>query len=147
MEKQSPNSMSLAFVGGLYADYLRDPSSVPEDWREYFETNASLDPEFSRRPQLGPSFEPPSVFGVSMQRGGHPAGGHAQESAAPTPKRSPQPALHLVRPDEGPKGSGYERSNGSFARAGSAVSDAAVQQDRVDALVRAYRVRGHMIAQ
>jgi len=133
--------MSLSFVEGLYADYLRDPASVPEDWRSYFEANVSLDPEFVRRPQLGPSFEPPSVFGVSAPRNGVHAAAPAQSA-----KRSAPPALHLVRPDEAPSGSAYERSNGSFARAGS-VSDAAVQQDRVDALVRAYRVRGHMIAQ
>ena len=134
--------MSLAFVEGLYADYLRDPASVPEDWRSYFEANVVLDPEFTRRPQLGPSFEPPSVFGLAA-----PPNGYHAAAAPPAPKRSTPPALHLVKPGESPQSSGYERSNGSFARAGSAVSDAAVQQDRVDALVRAYRVRGHMIAQ
>ena len=32
-----PNSVSLEFVEALYADYLRDPESVPPDWREYFQ--------------------------------------------------------------------------------------------------------------
>ena len=30
------NSQSLAFVEEIYADYLRDASSVPPDWRRYF---------------------------------------------------------------------------------------------------------------
>jgi 2-oxoglutarate dehydrogenase complex dehydrogenase (E1) component-like enzyme len=38
----SPNTLSLAFVEGLYADYLRDPSSVAEDWQAYF---AELTPD------------------------------------------------------------------------------------------------------
>ena len=31
-----PNSLSLAFVEGLYEDYLQDPSLVSEEWRAYF---------------------------------------------------------------------------------------------------------------
>ena len=31
----SPNS---AYIDGLYADYLHDPHSVSEDWREYFQS-------------------------------------------------------------------------------------------------------------
>src|SRR5207249_11038770 len=33
METQFSNSVSLAFVEALYVDYLRDPESVPPDWR------------------------------------------------------------------------------------------------------------------
>ena len=32
----SPNTLSLAFAEGLYADYLKDPSLVSEAWQEYF---------------------------------------------------------------------------------------------------------------
>jgi len=28
-DRSSPNTLSLPFVEALYADYLRDPSSVP----------------------------------------------------------------------------------------------------------------------
>jgi 2-oxoglutarate dehydrogenase E1 component len=41
-------------------------------------------------------------------------------------------------------GNGARRANG--AEHGAAVTDAVVRQDRVDQLIRAYRVRGHMIA-
>jgi 2-oxoglutarate dehydrogenase E1 component len=31
-----PNTLSLPFVERLYADYLRNPAALPEDWREFF---------------------------------------------------------------------------------------------------------------
>ena len=31
----APNTLSLAFVEELYARYLKDPSSVSDDWRRY----------------------------------------------------------------------------------------------------------------
>ena len=34
---ERPNSLSLSFVEGLYADYLREPESVSPDWRHYFD--------------------------------------------------------------------------------------------------------------
>jgi 2-oxoglutarate dehydrogenase E1 component len=110
----APNTLSLAFLEGLYADYLKDPTSVPEDYREYF-AHIEPEPSFSRTPRVGPSFHPTSVF--------NPAGlnGHAV------------PALTSSAP---------KLVNG----AANGVSEAAVRQDRVDALIRAYRVRGHMMA-
>ncbi|MCC6489060.1 MAG: 2-oxoglutarate dehydrogenase E1 component, partial [Candidatus Hydrogenedentes bacterium] len=33
-----PNSLSLAFVEGLYEDYLRDPALVPDEWQTYFKS-------------------------------------------------------------------------------------------------------------
>nr|PZN25431.1 MAG: 2-oxoglutarate dehydrogenase E1 component [Pseudomonadota bacterium] len=109
----APNALSLEFLEGLYADYLQDPESVPPDFREYF-SKIPADPRFAERPQLGPSFEPTSVFNPHVN-------GYAVA---------------------------LRGGNGAAAAAvAEGVSDAAVRQDRVDALVRAYRVRGHMIAQ
>ncbi|MEZ4464611.1 MAG: hypothetical protein R3F43_08945 [bacterium] len=86
------NGQNLAFVEGLYADYLEDPASVPEDWQTWFR---SLDAEAVAPADLrGPSF----------------------------PQRS------------------------IFAGAASQPLDVAALQDRLDQLVRAYRVRGHMLA-
>ena len=52
------NSQSLAYVEGLYEDFLADPSSVPPDWRPYFESMTN-----GRAPaRFGPSFTPPGVF-------------------------------------------------------------------------------------
>lgn len=113
----SSSTMSVAFVEGLYADFLRDPLSVPEDWRLYFAQSPATEP-FSKSPQLGPSFKPRSLFS-------------AQSFGA-------RPVKHEAT-------NGHAVTNG--ARSTKALSDAHVLQDRVDALVRAYRVRGHMIAQ
>ncbi|HSU42489.1 MAG TPA: thiamine pyrophosphate-dependent enzyme, partial [Polyangiaceae bacterium] len=112
--ESSFDTLSLPFVEQLYTDFLRDPGSVPPDWREYF-GGLSQDSDFSRRPALGPSFTPAGVFG--NQR----ANGHA-------------------------KPNGYANGNGATALAASGVPEVAVRQDAVDALIRAYRVRGHMIA-
>ena len=115
----SPNTLSLAFAEGLYADYLKDPSLVPEDWQAYFATLAP-DTEFSRAPKLGPTFRTASLFNAPASNG------HASTSLS----------------------NGNGKSNGAHAAPGwgNGVSEVAVRQDRVDALIRAYRVRGHMIA-
>ncbi len=96
-----PNSLSLDFIEGLYADYLADPSAVSADWRDYFQRmNGSL-PLGS--PRLGPSFRPSSLFNPPAKTiSGGVNGRHDLEMA--------------------------------------------LLQDRVDQLVRAYRVRGHMVA-
>src|SRR5690606_24925311 len=65
---------------------------------------------FSQRPQIGPSFSPPSLFNAG-------------------------PRVVTNGAKVGANGGGV-----------AGVPDAAVRQDRVDALVRAYRVRGHMMA-
>jgi 2-oxoglutarate dehydrogenase E1 component len=119
MEPTDQFALSLGFVEGLFDDYLDDPSSVPEDWRDYFERLNGGARAF--RHGLGPSFDPPTLFAP------HPSNGKANGARA---------AAARAAADHGAP---------SATRAG-AVSDAAVLQDRVDALVRAYRVRGHMIA-
>ena len=89
------SGQNLPFVEALYADFVDDPASVPEDWRAWFR---GLGPNGDVAADLrGPSFRPASIF----------------------------------------------RSPGGN---GDANLDVAALQDRVDQLVRAYRVRGHMIA-
>ncbi|MBI3849332.1 MAG: 2-oxoglutarate dehydrogenase E1 component [Verrucomicrobia bacterium] len=51
---------SLAYIEQFYADYRRDPSLVPAEWREYFA--AAGDGDADGTVQLGPSFKPRSVF-------------------------------------------------------------------------------------
>jgi len=62
-----PNQLSLGFVEALYADYLKDPSSVAADWRSYFQTldNDAGGAGFRSRPQLGPSQASPGLFASS----------------------------------------------------------------------------------
>ena len=59
-----PNSLSLEFVEQLYADFLRDPGSVPPDWRTYFET-VSQGNGSTRPARIGPSFRSRSIFSPS----------------------------------------------------------------------------------
>ncbi len=95
-----PASSNLAFVEQLYAEYLRDPASVPPVWRAYF--TALRDSESpAGAPRWGPSFRPSSIFNPPAARDGD--GRHAAHATA-------------------------------------------ASQDRVDQLVRAYRVRGHLLA-
>ncbi|HLP41108.1 MAG TPA: thiamine pyrophosphate-dependent enzyme, partial [Fibrobacteria bacterium] len=101
MALMEPNDLSLGFVEALYADYIQDPASVPEDWRRYFQ-ELPPDARFRAQPQLGPARKPPGLF------------------SAPA---APSTASDLQ----------VERR-------------AAALQERVDSMVRAYRVRGHLFA-
>jgi 2-oxoglutarate dehydrogenase E1 component len=55
---------SLAFVEALYANYLEDPSSVAEDWQQYFAQLAAEDGDAraGRAAVEGPAFRPASIF-------------------------------------------------------------------------------------
>ncbi|HVU07971.1 MAG TPA: 2-oxoglutarate dehydrogenase E1 component [Verrucomicrobiae bacterium] len=96
------NHLSLAWLEGLYADYLRDPASAPPEWRRYFA--GLVNGEAAESPSaLEPSFRAYSVFNPPpVRRGG------------------------LAQREE---------------------SSVAGRQERVDALARSYRTRGHIIAQ
>ncbi len=59
-----PNSLNLPFVEGLYADFLKDRSAVPPEWRSYFETLENGD-RAQKPPQLAPRFKPSSIFNPS----------------------------------------------------------------------------------
>ena len=112
-----PADMNLAFVEGLYADYLADPSSVDEEWRRYFQ---EVEPE-----------TPPGHNGESAV---------ARSFALREPVDAPLWRFRARR-------NGDAGMNGHAAANGSTALEAAVGlQDRVDKIVRAYRVRGHMIA-
>src|SRR5262245_35700745 len=56
-----PHSVSLEFVEALYADYLRDPESVPPDWRRYFQSLSDGNGN-SKNQAIEPSFKPWSIF-------------------------------------------------------------------------------------
>ena len=143
-----PNPSNLAFVEGLYEDYIKDPQSVSPEWRSYFEREVG-----AHHGSLGPSFGAYSIFNPPAPRAngaatnghalnGHGANGHATNGHAPNGAALNAPApivAHELSADlrHPPFGSVHP----------SAPSlDIAIRQDRVDQLIRAYRVRGHMIA-
>ena len=67
--KQSPNILSLPFGEALYAQYLRDPSAVPQEWRSWFEGLAEPN-GFASDPRLEPSFPRRGLFGRVPDRNG-----------------------------------------------------------------------------
>src|ERR1051326_6049654 len=73
-----PGPNNLAFVESLYEDYLRDSSSVPLDWREYFSRLGNGEAIPSR---FHPSFRPTSIFNPAL-------------SGEPVAIRTPAAALH-----------------------------------------------------
>jgi 2-oxoglutarate dehydrogenase E1 component len=131
------NPSNLAFVEALYEDYLADPTSVPEHWRGYF------DREMGGKPgRIGPSFTPRSIFdppAPSANGGSHASNGNG---AAQAGSLGSVPALSV---DLSSDPELRQPPVGSL-RPSAGAMDLAVRQDRVDQLVRAYRVRGHMIA-
>jgi 2-oxoglutarate dehydrogenase E1 component len=142
----SAGTANLAFLEDLFEQYLQDPGSVPDDWRAYFEAlpAAGSAPEH-RSGQPEP--RPPAA--VNGQAPGLPRG----------------PAAKLVTPDGIATGHAVAIANGELklpaAPAGEAMplplppvatgtageERVAFLQDRVDQLVRAYRVRGHLMAE
>ncbi len=135
-ELQSPNppigSLSLEFVEGLLADYTRNPDSVAPDWRRYFDelthgqNGGAVESTGNGHAGLsgngdgnGSTFKQlgPSFRPVSLFKPPRPA--HAE--IAPPPTQRP--------------------------RVPAEQWNIAVSQDRVDQLIRAYRVRGHLVAQ
>lgn len=112
------NTYSIDYIDDLFVQYVRDPSSVSDTWRTYFEqfliTNGAMDSDGE-------------------------LGGHGGDSAAgATPQSS----------------NGTGLGTGPATDKSSPKSDVTDQmlwmarmQDRVDQLVREYRVRGHLVAQ
>jgi 2-oxoglutarate dehydrogenase E1 component len=140
--KQSPNTLSLPFVEALYAEYLRDPSGVPAEWRSYFERLAEPN-GFAADPRLEPSFPRPGLFGrgPSADRNGSRANAPFLVSelepsyAGPATARGPAPSDgHLAAAP------GNGAALRAAARAGAAGATSAY------ALIDAYRARGHLAA-
>ena len=61
---------SLAFAEEMYVAYLRDPDSVPEVWRRYFDDAGTPEGGLRGRSDLGPTFLPRSVFRGPPRAGG-----------------------------------------------------------------------------
>src|SRR5690349_22079706 len=58
---------NVSFIESMYQSYLRDPSSVSEDWRRYFANWGNGDARFEK-PKLGPFFRARSIFSASAGR-------------------------------------------------------------------------------
>jgi 2-oxoglutarate dehydrogenase E1 component len=136
----STGTASLAFLEELFEQYQTDPASLPADWRAYFDAMQA----------------PPAANGHA------PARGSAAGNGQPRPRSAP--AAKLVAPDGIATGHAVAIAAGNVALPAAPAGEAmplplppvaagtrgeervAFLQDRVDQLVRAYRVRGHLMA-
>jgi 2-oxoglutarate dehydrogenase E1 component len=140
----SAGTANLAFLEELFGRYQADPASVSADWRAYFE---------------------------NLQRGWPAAGnGHVVAASPPVAASAPRSAAlpsspKLVAPDGIATAHAVAIANGAVELAAAPAGEAmplplpplavgspreervAFLQDRVDQLVRAYRVRGHLMAE
>ncbi|MDX1962152.1 MAG: 2-oxoglutarate dehydrogenase E1 component [Pirellulales bacterium] len=121
VEQAALDSGSLAFVESLYGDYLRDPESVSPDWRSYFEDTLRRQGQLPRETQSvwnNAVGASPGTNGYVVSHGG----------------------------TNGAIGTGAGAAGTSSRPAATRHMELAVLQDRVDQLIRAYRVRGHLVA-
>ena len=125
-------SLSLEFVEGLLADYTHNPDSVAPDWRRYFD-------ELTHG-QNGGAVE--SAGNGHADRSGNGDGnGSTFKQLGPSFRpvslfKPPRPAHAAIAPPPPQR-----------PRVPAEQWNIAVSQDRVDQLIRAYRVRGHLVAQ
>ena len=160
-----PSGANLAFVEEIFAAFQDDPASAPPEWRAYFEqltqsetangsngaanghatngangsstrsanghaangTNgqAANGQTTNGHIQLGPTFAPSSIFNPQSLQNGTTA-----------PKENPATSQGTATYLQTPHASGS-----------SSAQEIKTSQERVGQLIRAFRVRGHMIAQ
>jgi 2-oxoglutarate dehydrogenase E1 component len=151
---------NLAFLEELFEQYQNDPASVDPDWRAYFDalrtgaetlTASGNGPSNAALPRTGLTH----TATATAAAGGN---GVVHGVAALPPVRK------LVAPDGIPTGHAVAIANGEVRLPAAAAGEAmplplpvatgtageervAFLQDRVDQLVRAYRVRGHLMAE
>ena len=121
---------NAAYVETLYARYAEDPARIAESWRKYF-AELGDSPETARAAAEGPAWKRP----------GWPVHASGEWVAALDGDWSRLPAAEEL------DGKIRQRA----AEAGQEVSGATVQQATVDSiralmLIRAYRIRGHLVA-
>ncbi|MBM4021210.1 MAG: hypothetical protein FJ284_03045, partial [Planctomycetes bacterium] len=138
----SAGTASLAFVEELFDRYQADPASVPPDWRASFDAWVR-----------GEVTVPAAV-----------AAANGQTAAGRPTRANGQSTPRMVTPDGIATGHALAVANGDVRLPSAPAGEAkplplpvaqgsageervAFLQDRVDQLVRAYRVRGHLMAE
>ena len=116
------NSFSLDYIDDLYVQYVRDPSSVSDTWRQYFEqflvVGGTTAKPASSKTGAATGTEVANGNGAAIGNGATDAETNgAAHAGSPAAVRNNEEAIWLAR-----------------------------IQDRVNNLVREYRVRGHLIA-
>lgn len=146
----SAGTASAAFLEELFEQYQQNPESLPPDWRAFFAAMvdgsgwSQVQEPAPRTTHLGPPAAPangqaarpsPAIHEDDLVAPDGIATGHAVAIAGGTvhlPSAAPGEQAPLPLPVSSPS-QGEDR--------------VAFLQDRVDQLVRAYRVRGHLMAE
>lgn len=120
------NTYSLDYIDDLYVKYVNDPNSVSANWRRYFEQFlVATDEAMLAASRTAPPTT--TAAGAADSLGGH--GPHSAAGGNGTASRA-EGGVAIQLPDE------VTNQMLWLARV----------QDRIDQLVREYRVRGHLIA-
>jgi 2-oxoglutarate dehydrogenase E1 component len=116
------NTISLDYIDDLYVQYIQDPQSVPETWRQYFEQFLVASP-------------------TATSSGRSKASGNGQHGGSETtpPITRTHAAAKTAPPIRPIGGTGDQQTDQALWMSR--------MQDRVNQLVREYRVRGHLKAQ
>jgi 2-oxoglutarate dehydrogenase E1 component len=139
----SAGTASLAFVEELFERYQEDPASVPPDWQAYFASWVRGDGDGVVLPNAAVVVDHAAPAGHVATNGHH------------------ETRPRLVSPDGIATGQGIALVHGDVHLPAAPAGEAkplplpgaagddrvAFLQDRVDQLVRAYRVRGHLMAE
>ena len=129
--KNNPNTLSLPFVEALYAEYLREPSGIPAEWRRYFEQIAESN-GFAAHPALGPSFPRRGLYGP---------GGRARENGSRVNAIIAAGELEPSFAARVPEAPGATAAGSSFVAPQTAAGAASAFS-----LIQSYRARGHLAA-
>ena len=142
MTEQSPNDIfhassflqgtNAAYIDALYARYARDPGAVDQAWAEFFRSLGDGDGD-ARKAAAGPSWA----------RADWPPAASDDLTAAMDGQWAADPVKET-------KSAGAKIS-AKAADAGVAVTDAQIQRAVLDSIralmiIRAYRIRGHLVA-
>ncbi|MFM7519048.1 MAG: 2-oxoglutarate dehydrogenase E1 component [Planctomycetota bacterium] len=135
-------SASPEFVEEMFTAWQTDPASVPADWRGYFDTLS-----------WGPVAERAAPHAANHNRhAAEPVGEAHLASELMTPDgiataRAVAIAYGTVRLPDAPAGEAKPLPLPPVATGTAGEDRVAFLQDRVDQLVRAFRVRGHLMAE
>ncbi|MEM0927020.1 MAG: 2-oxoglutarate dehydrogenase E1 component, partial [Planctomycetota bacterium] len=139
------STYSLDYIDDLYVQYVQNPESVPETWRQYFEQFLVASPT-KARPEKSSSSKHATGRSVA------PSGANRPRISATTKTSNGRVGTTSGAARNGCTATQLPATES--ARTGSTGSVAADQalwmsrmQDRVNQLVREYRVRGHLRAQ
>jgi 2-oxoglutarate dehydrogenase E1 component len=148
----SAGTASLAFLEELFEQYQHDPASVEAEWRAYFES-LTADRAQTATAALSVAAALPEGDGhgplpaVIHRNGARPRAGRLVTPDGIASAHAVAMANGEVALPEAPAGEAMPLPLPPVAQGTQGEERVAFLQDRVDQLVRAYRVRGHLMAE